>query len=45
MDGGKEEGGREEKEDGDYASWDQIYHLIHLTLMLFRRNTTVRTRT
>jgi hypothetical protein len=26
----------------DYASRDQIYHFIHLTLRLFSRNTTVR---
>ena len=29
----------------DYASRDQIYHFIHLTLTLFSRNTTVRTQT
>ena len=28
----------------DYASRDQMYHFIHLTLRLFSRNTTVRTR-
>ena len=26
----------------DYASRDQIYHFLHLTLRLFSRNTTVR---
>jgi hypothetical protein len=29
----------------DYASRDQSYHFIHLTLRFFSRNTTVRTRT
>ena len=29
----------------DYASRDQIYNFIHLTIRLFSRNTTVRMRT